>query len=66
MSFADVGNHEEFELLLQQLREREAQMFRLCLEGYSTSEIASQLGCTRWTVRRVLDRVGQRLAERLE
>jgi RNA polymerase sigma-70 factor (ECF subfamily) len=42
------------------------EMVTLCLEGNSCSEIASRLGYSRWTVRRVLDRVGEQLQRRLQ
>jgi len=56
---------DELEVILSGLDARDAEMVRLCLEGYSTSEIGQKVGCTRWTVRRVLDRIGHQLRQRL-
>ncbi|NLY01112.1 MAG: sigma-70 family RNA polymerase sigma factor [Rhodopirellula sp.] len=57
---------DELELLTTGLRDPEPEIVRLCLEGYSASEIASEVGCTRWTVRRVLTRLGDRLQRRMK
>jgi RNA polymerase sigma factor (sigma-70 family) len=57
---------DELESLLAGLKSPEPDIIRLCLEGYSSPEIADQLACSRWTVRRVLDRFGTRLRRRLE
>lgn len=43
----------------------EAAMFQMCLEGFSTTEIAEQQQVSRWTVRRVLDRIGYQLEDRI-
>ena len=56
---------DELELVLSSLALGEGDMVRLCLAGYSTTEIAKRLGCSRWTVRRVLDRAGCLLRKRL-
>ena len=40
-------------------------MFRMCLEGFSTTEISAELNVSRWTVRRVLDRIGYQLEDRI-
>ncbi|MBI4602297.1 MAG: sigma-70 family RNA polymerase sigma factor [Planctomycetes bacterium] len=53
------------ETVVRGLDAREAEVFRLRLQGRSASEIGEQVGCTRWTVRRVLDRVGERLKKEL-
>ena len=46
--------------------DRERRIVRLCLEGFSTSEIGDRIRCSRTTVRRILNRVGHRLEQRLE
>jgi RNA polymerase sigma factor (sigma-70 family) len=43
----------------------EADMVRMCLEGYSPSEVAARTGLSRWTVRRILNRLGHRLRSQL-
>lgn len=43
----------------------ENSMFRMCLEGFTTTEIADSVGVSRWTVRRMLDRVGYQLEDRI-
>jgi DNA-directed RNA polymerase specialized sigma24 family protein len=53
------------ESLLSGFDETESEMVHLALEGYSLSEIAPRVGCSRFTVRRVLDRIGRRLCGRL-
>lgn len=57
---------EEWEALLVGLEKPEPDIVRLGFQGYSSSEIARQVGCSRWTVRRVLDRIGERLQQRLD
>lgn len=57
---------DEVRFVLAPLDEVKRKMVTLCLQGYSCSEIASSLGYSRWTVRRVLDRVGEELRVRLE
>ena len=57
--------NDELEAALAGLEPAEQEMLRLCLQGHSPSEIATQVGCSRWTVRRVLDRIGNRLQRRL-
>ena len=56
---------DEVETVLQGVSEQEASVIRLAMEGYSSSEIASDLGCSRWTVRRILNRLGTRISRRL-
>lgn len=56
---------EEVEAMFEPLDSAKAEMLRLSLEGCSTAEVAERLQCSRWTVRRVLDRIGFRLQERL-
>ena len=47
--------------LLHELNDRDREIVRLCLLGFSTSDIGQRVHRSRWTVRRVLDRVGNRL-----
>jgi RNA polymerase sigma-70 factor (ECF subfamily) len=56
---------DELEFVLAGRKSPEPEIVRLCLQGYSSTEIAQQLGTSRWTVRRVLDRVGKVLERRL-
>lgn len=56
---------EEVEAMFEPLDATKAETLRLSLEGCSTAEVAERLQCSRWTVRRVLDRIGFRLMERL-
>ncbi len=57
---------EEMERLFSRLDEEQRQLLTLCLQGYTCSEIAEQTGVSRWSVRRILDRAGKLLQERLE
>jgi RNA polymerase sigma-70 factor, ECF subfamily len=57
---------DEMEVLLVGCEPAETEIFRLSFEGYSSTEIAAKAGCSRWTVRRVLDRLGHKLQRRLE
>jgi RNA polymerase sigma-70 factor, ECF subfamily len=57
---------DEMEVLLAGCEQAEIDIFRLRFEGYSPTEIAGQVGCSRWTVRRVLDRLGHKLQRQLE
>lgn len=57
---------EELENLYRGLSESEAEILSACLQGYSTPEIAKRVGRTRWTVRRVLDRIGRRIRDRMD
>ena len=57
---------DELEVLLAKFEEPDPEIVRLCLERYSSSEISDKVGCSRWRVRRVLDRVGHHLRRRLE
>ncbi len=61
-----VSLAEEIGFVLAPLDDVKREMVTLCLQGNSCSEIASCLACSRWTVRRVLDRVGEQLRLRLE
>ena len=56
----------ELEAVLAELDWQEAETLRLCLQGHSSPEIAQRVGSSRWTVRRVLDRIGSRLQQRLQ
>lgn len=42
------------------------QMFEHCLDGHTTSQIAELMGCSRWTVRRMLDAIGMAIEARLK
>jgi len=61
-----VSLAEEVQFVLAPLDNVKREMVTLCLQGYSCSEIASALGYSRWTVRRVLDRVGEQLRSRFD
>jgi RNA polymerase sigma-70 factor (ECF subfamily) len=56
----------ELDTLFHPLDGRDRQIAQLCLEGYATSEIGQRLRCSRWTIRRVLDRIGARLSRQLD
>jgi RNA polymerase sigma factor (sigma-70 family) len=56
---------DELEALLAQLDPPEPEILSLCLQGFSPSEIALQVHCSRWSVRRVLNRIGRQLERRL-
>jgi RNA polymerase sigma factor (sigma-70 family) len=51
--------------VMSELTPSEIEVIRLCLAGFAPDEIVDRVGCSRWTVRRVRDRVGARLNERL-
>lgn len=55
---------DEIENALNGLKANEAEMFQLALQGYTTPELAARFSCSRWTVRRVLDRIGYCLEQR--
>lgn len=55
---------ETLELLLGMLEGRNREIVTLRLQGYTTPEISSQLGCTERTVQRVLERVKEWLRRR--
>jgi len=63
---AAVWLMDELEALLAGCDVSEGEMLTLCLEGYSTTEIAQRKGCSRHTVRRVLNRFGRQLQRNLE
>lgn len=54
---------DELKSFVDGLKDPEPKIVQLCLEGYSSSEIAAEVECTRWTVRRVLVRIGNRLRQ---
>jgi RNA polymerase sigma-70 factor (ECF subfamily) len=56
---------DELDFILCGLQDPDPEIVRLCFQGYSPSEIAARVNCSRWTVRRVLDHVGDRLRRRL-
>jgi RNA polymerase sigma factor (sigma-70 family) len=56
---------DEIEATLKGLKPDEAEMFQLALQGHTTPELAQRFHCSRWTVRRVLDRIGYCLEQRL-
>ena len=60
VAFAD-----ELEHVVRSLSEAEATILGLCLQGIAPAEIAEMCSCSRWTVRRTLDRIGNKLRERL-
>ena len=57
---------DELEDLLTGLKEPEPEIVRLGIQGYSSEEIATEVKCSRWTVRRVLNRTGHQLRKRLK
>jgi RNA polymerase sigma-70 factor (ECF subfamily) len=57
---------DELDFLLSGLEDPDPEIVRLCFQGYSPSEIAERVNCSRWTVRRVLDHVGNRLRLRTD
>lgn len=44
----------------------ETVMFQMCLEGFSTTEIAEHVGSTRLSVRRALNGIGEHLKKQIE
>ena len=61
-----VAASDEVEFLTRGFSLRDHEILRLSVKGHTTPEIASTVGCSRWTVRRVLDTFGARLGQRLE
>lgn len=57
---------EELEVTFAALDEAAAKTLQLAIQGYTASEIAAEVSCSLWTVRRVLDRIGHELEERIE
>lgn len=57
---------EEIDRLLELLEPQDTEIFRRQLEGESLTEITSAVGCSRWTVRRTLNRIGKQLQQRLQ
>ncbi|MBC8290005.1 MAG: sigma-70 family RNA polymerase sigma factor [Planctomycetes bacterium] len=56
---------EEVEIALRGFEERDVEIVRLTLEGFSATEVAARVECSQSTVRRVMDRLGSRLKKRL-
>lgn len=61
-----VELQDEVEWLIGELPWRDGEILFLGLSGTAKPEIALDVGCSVHTVRRVLKRAGQLLAERLE
>ena len=57
---------DELHAALGGLPERDQEIVQLCLDGYSTPDIATKVNCSRHTARRVLNHVGTRLHDRIE
>ena len=57
---------EELQALLNGLQDRDPQIVRLCLEGYSANEIADDMKCSYSTVRRVLKRVAVQIRAKIQ
>ena len=57
---------DELEMLLSKLDPPEPEILGLCLQGFTPSEIAVRVHCSRWSVRRVLNRIGHQLEQRLK
>lgn len=57
---------EELETVLEGLQHPEPEIVRLRLQGYTPSEIGGAIRCSRYTVWRVLNRVGRQLQRRLQ
>jgi RNA polymerase sigma factor (sigma-70 family) len=57
---------DELETLIAGLEPPEPEILSLCLQGFTPSEIALKVHCSRWSVRRVLNRIGHQLEQRLE
>lgn len=57
---------DEIALALKGLKPDEAEMFQLALQGYTTPELAERFNCSRWTIRRILDRIGFCLQQQLD
>lgn len=56
---------DEVEAALRGFSQQEAQVIRLTMEGFSSQEIATRVKCSRWTVRRILNRLGSGIRRRL-
>ena len=57
---------DELDFLFGGMKPLEVEIAQLCFQGHSTSEIAQRVNRSRTTVRRVLNRVGHRLSDRLK
>lgn len=56
---------DEIDHLLKDLQPQDARILHLILEENSVAEIAEMTDCSRWTVRRTLNRIGTQLKQRL-
>ncbi len=56
---------ELLEATFASLDDSASEILELAIQGYTASEIAARANCSRWTVRRTLDRVGVRLMKQL-
>jgi RNA polymerase sigma factor (sigma-70 family) len=56
----------ELETLVAELDPSDTDVVRLAAEGYTVGEIGTKVGCSRWTVRRVLNRVRDHLTDRMK
>ena len=56
---------DEIDRVMSQFKGSEPQILELCLQGFTSPEIAAKVGCSQTTVRRVLNRVGHLLELRL-
>jgi DNA-directed RNA polymerase specialized sigma24 family protein len=59
-----VALTEEVQLLLERTSPQKREIITLCLQGFTCSEIVARVGCSRLTVRRVLDDAGKQVQER--
>lgn len=57
---------EVLEMTFASLDDQSSQILQLAIQGHTASEIAAEAGCSRWTVRRVLDRIGHDLQQQFE
>ena len=55
---------DEIRVLTRGFVPRDLKILQLRFEGHASSEIAEQVGCSRWTVRRVVEGFGCRLQQR--
>lgn len=62
---AAVDVADRIETALEGMRPRDAEICRLRLEEHSVGEIAAQVDCSRWTVRRAVKRFSERIADQL-
>ena len=55
---------DEIRVLTRGFVPRDLKILQLRFDGHASSEIAAQVGCSRWTVRRVVEGFGVRLQQR--